>query len=101
MRACVCFQPSTVETESEEYRSHNSTESDLDMKEKGLVVIQDVNTVGWQRHRGKLQQSVTNALFFIFVSTGVPVNVVSGPLKVFCILLFVCSIVCMSNKTVS
>ncbi|CAF94285.1 unnamed protein product [Tetraodon nigroviridis] len=38
------YEPSTVETESEEYRSHNSTESDIEIKDKGLVVIQDVNT---------------------------------------------------------
>lgn len=41
----ICFQPSTVETESEEYRSHNNTESDLDIQEKGVVIIEDVNTV--------------------------------------------------------
>lgn len=34
-----------METESEEYRSHNNTESDIEIQEKGLVVIQDVNTV--------------------------------------------------------
>lgn len=39
------FQPSTLETESEEYRSHNNTESDIEIQEKGLVIIQDVNTV--------------------------------------------------------
>lgn len=39
------LQPSTVETESEEYRSHNNTESDIEVPEKGLVVIEDVNTV--------------------------------------------------------
>lgn len=38
-------QPSTVETESEEYRSHNNTESDIEVQEKGLVIIEDVNTV--------------------------------------------------------
>ncbi|TKS74477.1 hypothetical protein D9C73_008560 [Collichthys lucidus] len=38
------YEPSTVETESEEYRSHNNTESDLDIQEKGVVIIEDVNT---------------------------------------------------------
>lgn len=38
-------QPSTVETESEEYCSHNNTESDIEVQEKGLVIIEDVNTV--------------------------------------------------------
>lgn len=41
------FQPSTVETESEEYRSHNDTESDIEVQEKGMVIIKDVNTVRW------------------------------------------------------
>ncbi|XP_028301152.1 oogenesis-related [Gouania willdenowi] len=35
------YEPSTMDTESEEYRSHNSTESDLEVTDKG-VVIQDV-----------------------------------------------------------
>ncbi|XP_042339849.1 oogenesis-related [Plectropomus leopardus] len=35
------YEPSTVETESEEYRSHNSTESDIEVEGKG-VVIEDV-----------------------------------------------------------
>ncbi|XP_041648083.1 oogenesis-related [Cheilinus undulatus] len=39
------YEPSTVETESEEYRSHNNTESDIEVQEKGVVVIEDVNTV--------------------------------------------------------
>nr|XP_046248439.1 oogenesis-related isoform X2 [Scatophagus argus] len=38
------YEPSTIETESEEYRSHNNTESDLEIQEKGLVIIEDVNT---------------------------------------------------------
>ncbi|KAM6921139.1 oogenesis-related [Xenentodon cancila] len=38
------YEPSTVETESEEYASHNNTESDLEVPGKGLV-IEDVNTV--------------------------------------------------------
>lgn len=38
-------QPSTVETESEEYCSHNNTESDIELQEKGQVIIEDVNTV--------------------------------------------------------
>ncbi|KAL4000079.1 hemoglobin subunit epsilon [Sarotherodon galilaeus] len=37
------YEPTSVETESEEYRSHNDTESDLEVSEKG-VVIDDVNT---------------------------------------------------------
>ncbi|XP_030584179.1 oogenesis-related [Archocentrus centrarchus] len=36
------YEPSTVETESEEYRLHNDTESDLEVSEKG-VIIEDVN----------------------------------------------------------
>uniref|UniRef100_A0A3Q3VK20 Uncharacterized protein n=1 Tax=Mola mola TaxID=94237 RepID=A0A3Q3VK20_MOLML len=35
-------QPSTIETESDEYHSHNDTESDLELKEKGMVIIEDV-----------------------------------------------------------
>ncbi|XP_067254796.1 oogenesis-related [Chanodichthys erythropterus] len=38
------YEPSAVETDSEEYRSHNDTESDLEM-EKGVVVIKDLETV--------------------------------------------------------
>lgn len=38
-------QPSTVETESEEYRSHNDTESDIEVQENAMVRIEDVNTV--------------------------------------------------------
>lgn len=38
------LKPSSVETESEEYRSHNDTESDLEVSEKD-VVIDDVNMV--------------------------------------------------------
>uniref|UniRef100_A0A3B4GGK9 Oogenesis-related gene n=1 Tax=Pundamilia nyererei TaxID=303518 RepID=A0A3B4GGK9_9CICH len=38
------YEPSSVETESEEYRSHNDTESDLEVSEKD-VVIDDVNMV--------------------------------------------------------
>lgn len=41
----ILSQPSTVETESEEYRSHNNTESDIEVQEKGEVVIEDVRTV--------------------------------------------------------
>lgn len=55
------LQPSTVETESEEYRSHNNTESDIEIQEKGLVVIQDVNTVRWQRPWGKRGHAVNDA----------------------------------------
>ncbi|XP_016382629.1 uncharacterized protein LOC107719657 isoform X1 [Sinocyclocheilus rhinocerous] len=38
------FEPSVVESDSEEYRSHNDTESDLEI-EKGVVVIKDLETV--------------------------------------------------------
>uniref|UniRef100_A0A7N6FKL7 Oogenesis-related gene n=1 Tax=Anabas testudineus TaxID=64144 RepID=A0A7N6FKL7_ANATE len=38
------YEPSTVETESEEYRSHNDTESDIEVQEKGMVIIKDVKT---------------------------------------------------------
>ncbi|KAL1251285.1 hypothetical protein QQF64_019081 [Cirrhinus molitorella] len=38
------YEPSAVETDSEEYRSHNDTESDLEI-EKGVVVIKDLETV--------------------------------------------------------
>lgn len=41
----ILSQPSTVETESEEYRSHNNTESDIEFHEKGGVIIEDVKTV--------------------------------------------------------
>ncbi|XP_070689002.1 oogenesis-related [Pempheris klunzingeri] len=37
------YEPSTIETESDEYRSHNNTESDIEVQGKG-VVIEDVNT---------------------------------------------------------
>ncbi|XP_071343655.1 oogenesis-related isoform X2 [Trachinotus anak] len=37
------YEPSTVETESEEYCSHNNTESDIEVQGKG-VVIEDVST---------------------------------------------------------
>ncbi|GAA6219391.1 uncharacterized protein LOC108877329 [Lates japonicus] len=38
------YEPSTVETESDEYRSHNNTESDIEVQEKGVVIIKDVKT---------------------------------------------------------
>ncbi|XP_042605628.1 oogenesis-related [Cyprinus carpio] len=38
------YEPSAVESDSEEYRSHNNTESDLEV-EKGVVVIKDLETV--------------------------------------------------------
>ncbi|XP_051551551.1 uncharacterized protein LOC127439316 [Myxocyprinus asiaticus] len=38
------YEPSAVETDSEEYRSHNDTESDLEI-EKGVVVIKDLTKV--------------------------------------------------------
>ncbi|XP_023149170.1 oogenesis-related [Amphiprion ocellaris] len=37
------FEPSTIETESEEYNLHNDTESDLEVPGKGIV-IEDVKT---------------------------------------------------------
>ncbi|XP_059399279.1 uncharacterized protein LOC132131272 isoform X1 [Carassius carassius] len=38
------YEPSAVESDSEEYRSHNNTESDLEI-EKGVVVIKDLEMV--------------------------------------------------------
>uniref|UniRef100_A0A3B5AJ70 Oogenesis-related gene n=1 Tax=Stegastes partitus TaxID=144197 RepID=A0A3B5AJ70_9TELE len=38
------FEPSTIETESEEYNLHNDTESDLEIPGKGIV-IEDVKMV--------------------------------------------------------
>ncbi|KAI3368862.1 hypothetical protein L3Q82_025846, partial [Scortum barcoo] len=38
------YEPSTVETESEEYCSHNDTESDIEVQGKGVVIIEDVKT---------------------------------------------------------
>ncbi|KAB5559449.1 hypothetical protein PHYPO_G00029250 [Pangasianodon hypophthalmus] len=38
------YEPSAAETDSEEYRTHNDTESDIEV-EKGVVVIQDLETV--------------------------------------------------------
>ncbi|XP_034556160.1 oogenesis-related [Notolabrus celidotus] len=38
------YEPSTVETESEEYCSQNNTESDIEVQGKDVVVIEDVNT---------------------------------------------------------
>ncbi|XP_044055643.1 oogenesis-related [Siniperca chuatsi] len=38
------YEPSTVETDSEEYCSHNNTESDIEVQGKGVVIIEDVNT---------------------------------------------------------
>ncbi|XP_007233316.1 oogenesis-related isoform X2 [Astyanax mexicanus] len=35
------YEPTTVDTDSEEYRSHNDTESDIEV-EKGVVVIKDL-----------------------------------------------------------
>ncbi|XP_066504393.1 oogenesis-related [Hoplias malabaricus] len=37
------YEPSAAETDSEEYKSHNETESDLEM-EQGVVVIKDLET---------------------------------------------------------
>uniref|UniRef100_A0A8C2ZZB8 Oogenesis-related gene n=1 Tax=Cyclopterus lumpus TaxID=8103 RepID=A0A8C2ZZB8_CYCLU len=38
------FEPSTIETESEEYCSHNNTESDMEIDGKSIV-IEDLDTV--------------------------------------------------------
>uniref|UniRef100_A0A8B9RHA4 Uncharacterized LOC103047825 n=1 Tax=Astyanax mexicanus TaxID=7994 RepID=A0A8B9RHA4_ASTMX len=38
------YEPTTVDTDSEEYRSHNDTESDIEV-EKGVVVIKDLEMV--------------------------------------------------------
>ncbi|KAL1022996.1 hypothetical protein UPYG_G00035180 [Umbra pygmaea] len=38
------FEPSALSTDSEEYNDHNDTESDLEISEKGVVVIEDVAT---------------------------------------------------------
>ncbi|XP_054646501.1 oogenesis-related [Dunckerocampus dactyliophorus] len=38
------YEPSSIETESEEYCSHNNTESDIEIHGKGMVIIEDVNT---------------------------------------------------------
>ncbi|KAM9848921.1 oogenesis-related [Aulostomus maculatus] len=38
------YEPSTVETDSDEYCSHNNTESDIETHGKGVVIIEDVNT---------------------------------------------------------
>ncbi|KAF7664116.1 hypothetical protein LDENG_00189400 [Lucifuga dentata] len=37
------YEPSTIETESEEYQLHNDTESDVEVYAKGVVIIKDVN----------------------------------------------------------
>ncbi|CAL8253901.1 unnamed protein product [Merluccius merluccius] len=36
------YQPSMVETESEEYCSQNNTESDIEVTEQGVVIIEEV-----------------------------------------------------------
>ncbi|XP_061894446.1 oogenesis-related [Entelurus aequoreus] len=38
------YEPSSVETLSEEYNSHNNTEADLEDHGKTLVLVEDVNT---------------------------------------------------------
>ncbi|XP_029562852.1 oogenesis-related [Salmo trutta] len=38
------YEPSAVDTDSEEYNSRNDTESDIDVSEKGVVVIDDLKT---------------------------------------------------------
>lgn len=47
----LLLQPSAVETDSEEYRTHNETESDIDM-DKGGVVIQDLDIIQVNHHLG-------------------------------------------------
>ncbi len=54
------LQPSGLETDSEEYRSHNDTESDLEV-EKGVVVIKDLETVQFS--------SLTHHIFAVFHSS--------------------------------
>lgn len=49
MMISVLLQPSAVETDSEEYRTHNDTESDIEV-EKGVVVIQDLESVQVNHH---------------------------------------------------
>uniref|UniRef100_A0A672YKE8 Oogenesis-related gene n=1 Tax=Sphaeramia orbicularis TaxID=375764 RepID=A0A672YKE8_9TELE len=39
------YEPSSVSTESEEYCSQNNTQSDIEVQEKGIVIIEDVKTV--------------------------------------------------------
>uniref|UniRef100_A0AAR2L872 Oogenesis-related gene n=1 Tax=Pygocentrus nattereri TaxID=42514 RepID=A0AAR2L872_PYGNA len=43
------YEPSAVETDSEEYKSHNDTESDIEV-EKGVVVIKDLEKVWVSRY---------------------------------------------------
>lgn len=77
----ILSQPSTVETESEEYRSHNNTESDIEVQEKGEVVIEDVRTVrvkyrhilikngmcGWRFEWCSNLHSSVSVFFFFFL----------------------------------
>lgn len=49
MPISLLLQPSAVESDSEEYRTHNDTESDIEV-EKGVVVIQDLETVQVNHH---------------------------------------------------
>lgn len=58
----LLLQPSAVETDSEEYRSHNDTESDLEI-EKGVVVIKDLETVQFS------SLLTTFLLFLIFLNS--------------------------------
>ncbi|XP_056133944.1 oogenesis-related [Lampris incognitus] len=38
------YEPSPVESDTEEYGSHNNTESDFEVSEKGMVIIKDLET---------------------------------------------------------
>lgn len=49
MPISLLLQPSTVESNSEEYQTHNSTESDIEV-EKGGVVIKDLEIVQVNHH---------------------------------------------------
>ncbi|XP_076581999.1 oogenesis-related [Chaetodon auriga] len=55
------YEPSTVETESEEYRSHNNTESDIEIQEKGVVVIEDVSTMFFTSRRSGAKAAAASA----------------------------------------
>ncbi|XP_060796682.1 oogenesis-related [Neoarius graeffei] len=66
------YEPSTVESNSEEYQTHNSTESDIEV-EKGGVVIKDLEIVQWQpvhtRTVRRCTQEADEALQDCFEST--------------------------------
>ncbi|CAB1324347.1 unnamed protein product [Coregonus sp. 'balchen'] len=51
------YEPSAVDTDSEELNSHNNTESDLDVSEKG--VIEDLKTVQRYSTRGIVEGGIS------------------------------------------